>query len=1068
MKHTIGKVIRVLFVISITGIFLPAQGGAPAERVEPSSIIGQQIEQHGDRFEEQIVIVQLKPQFEKTAEKAVNAENTARTGLRSLDGLFDAYAVQRLQPLAQVSGAPRLYKVELGPGVDPREAARNISQDPHVAIAEPNFIYSTTYIPDDPFFQYQWGLHNPGGIWGNSVEDADIDAPEAWDIEQGDPGIIIAIIDTGVNWSHADLAANIWSNPGEIPDNGIDDDNNGFIDDIRGWDFVTSTYVYPGEDGWPEDNNPDDFHGHGTHVAGISAAVGSNGYGISGVCPNCTIMPVRAGFKDQGGGGTFYLSDIVNAIYYAASNGARIINMSFGGWDPSQMIEDALHWAYEQDVVLIAAAGNRSCGNFVLYPAAYDEVIAVAATNHLDQRASFSSSGVKVDFAAPGYMIYGPVPPVGFTYMSGTSMSAPMAAGAAGLVLSNSPNLTNEQVRSALVSSADWIPTDEYLGSGRLNAYQALLMDNVPLAAVKSPSALAFLTGYADLRGTAAGTNFNRYILDYGESLHPQQWTQIYESFAPVPDGTLAVWDTSQIPNGEYLLRLRVQDSQGNTSLVLRPVYVQHNLLPNWPIDIGAAEVLLPLIADVDGDGTNEIVATSHHQGIVYVWRADGSDLPGWPIDIGYYARRGAAAADLTGDGKLEIVVSSLDFHWAYFTNYLYVFRHDGSLLPGWPIEIGKQGYMTPALGDVTGDGQMEIIVSTDNDQGENGDVAVFVYSLDGSILSGWPKKFTPPVSPSENWTSGPVLGDLNGDGVLDIVLGMLGGRIQAWDGRGNLLPGWPQYMNPDLPLEERGAISLVLGDVTGDGSLEVAATNNRFEARVWNSKGDLLPGWPFLIPNYAVGPPALADLTGDGKLEIIAHSNNDYVYAWRYDGSLAPGWPVKVQERPGNSTWYQPIVADVNGDGRVDVLWGSDERRIYAFQHDGSSVPGWFYPMWHATFHTPAVGDITGDGMLELVAGAEFFVYAWKLNISVGKAPWPMFQRDPSRSGRYEAAAQPPPAPTPTPTPTAAAPQPTAAPPTLPPPLPSATPPFMPQPTLPSPGDENFVYFYIPLMVKR
>jgi len=187
------------------------------------------------------------------------------------------------------------------------EAYKN---DPNVEYAEPNYIYKiqATY-PNDPKFQdgSEWAL--------NQITDSDIDAPEAWDMERGNGRVVVAIVDTGVDWNHPDLEANIWTNPGEIPSNGIDDDRNGFIDDVKGWDFVdTENSVWPGEDGTKEDNNPMDFHGHGTMVAGIVGAVTNNSIGIAGVSWYSKIMPLRAGYAGIDGYAYLEASDAAEAI----------------------------------------------------------------------------------------------------------------------------------------------------------------------------------------------------------------------------------------------------------------------------------------------------------------------------------------------------------------------------------------------------------------------------------------------------------------------------------------------------------------------------------------------------------------------------------------------------------------------------------------------------------------------------------------------------------------------------------------------------------------------------------
>lgn len=288
-----------------------------------------------------------------------------------------------------------LQHIKLPSGMSVEKAVEYYKQDPNVEYAEPNYIVHAAAIPDDPSFNSLWGLNNTGQSGGTN--DADIDAPEAWDTITGSDSIIIAVIDSGVAYDHPDLAGNIWSNTNEIPFNGIDDDGNGYIDDVYGWDFVEN-------DGYPQDYNT-----HGTHVAGIIAAQGNNAGGITGVMWNAKIMAIR--FIGLSGSGTS--ADAISAVLYAKANGARIINNSWGGTDNSQALKDAID---SFPGIVVCAAGNSSNNNDGLttfYPASYDSpnIIAVAATDRNDGLAAFSNYGAtKVDLAAPGVDIYSNIP----------------------------------------------------------------------------------------------------------------------------------------------------------------------------------------------------------------------------------------------------------------------------------------------------------------------------------------------------------------------------------------------------------------------------------------------------------------------------------------------------------------------------------------------------------------------------------------------------------------------------------------------------------------------------------
>jgi subtilisin family serine protease len=358
---------------------------------------------------------------------------------------------------------PGLTLAQAQPGWTVRDTLVALSTDPRVAYAEPNYIIYANQIPNDPRFNRQYGLNNTGQSGGSN--DADVDAAEAWDIQQGSPNVVIAVIDTGVDYNHPDLSANIWSNPGEIPNNRRDDDNNGFVDDVRGWNFVSNNA------------NPMDDNNHGTHVAGVIGARGNDGRGIAGLNWDVQIMPLKF-MNDRGAGST---ADAIRAIQYAVRNGARISNNSWGGGAFSQALFDAVQAANAAGHLFVAAAGNDGANNdrTPQYPANFDlaNVISVAATDRNDALAGFSNTGANsVELAAPGVAIESTVRSGGFSALSGTSMATPFVAGAAGLLLAQNPNLSISDLRRALLDNVDRIGSlnGRVSSNGRLNVFQAV------------------------------------------------------------------------------------------------------------------------------------------------------------------------------------------------------------------------------------------------------------------------------------------------------------------------------------------------------------------------------------------------------------------------------------------------------------------------------------------------------------------------------------------------------------------------------------------------------------------
>nr|MDQ4008996.1 S8 family serine peptidase [Actinomycetota bacterium] len=292
---------------------------------------------------------------------------------------------------------PGLERVHVGPDV--AASARALEHRPDVLYAEPNFTATVAATPNDPAYPRLWGLHNTGQFQAGQAGalDADIDAPEAWEHTTGDSAVTVAVVDSGVAIDHPDLDANIWSNPREVSGNGEDDDANGYVDDVHGWDWV---------DG---DRAPHDLNGHGTHVAGTIGAVGDNGVGVTGVAWDVSLMPLRA----LGADGSGSYADIVDAFAYAAVNGADVVNASLGGPYYSQALHDVI--ARSPDTLFVVAAGNSGSDNETApeYPCNYEttNLICVAATDNRDRLAAFSNYGAtSVDLAAPGASILSTVP----------------------------------------------------------------------------------------------------------------------------------------------------------------------------------------------------------------------------------------------------------------------------------------------------------------------------------------------------------------------------------------------------------------------------------------------------------------------------------------------------------------------------------------------------------------------------------------------------------------------------------------------------------------------------------
>ena len=374
---------------------------------------------------------------------------------------------------------PHLIRVRVPESVGTELAISLLKQLPDVVYAEPNGI--PYFFTNDPHWSKLWGMHNTGQTGGTSG--ADIHAPEAWNIFTGSPNITVAVIDSGIDYNHEDLAANFWTNPGETgggkETDGIDNDGDGYVDDWRGWDFATG------------DNDPIDEYDpyyHGTHVSGTIGAVGNNGIGVAGVCWSVKLMALRF----------FNIADTISAIDYAANKGARVINASWGTGAYSQALYDAIQRARSKGVLFIAAAGNWSNLQWYdndaipVYPASYalDNILAVLSTDHNDNLSSFSHYGkMSVDIGAPGGTgdgtnkdIYSTKRYNAYQYLSGTSMSTPHVVGVAALALGKCPQLTYSQLKSRILNKSDYDPAlqNKCVSNGRLNAYNVIYDPAVP------------------------------------------------------------------------------------------------------------------------------------------------------------------------------------------------------------------------------------------------------------------------------------------------------------------------------------------------------------------------------------------------------------------------------------------------------------------------------------------------------------------------------------------------------------------------------------------------------------
>ncbi|HIL71585.1 MAG TPA: hypothetical protein EYG38_17270, partial [Verrucomicrobia bacterium] len=436
------------------------------------------------------VLVLLRPNLRRVERQNLNRRFPE--GFRYLISRSNPAVARRSSHVLRLSVMDRLIWTETPKGVSRSRFIQECRQFPEVESAEPDRRVSLAVDaedkepvhPDDFSFSKQWHLHNTGQTKG--TEDADIDALEAWTLQTGNPQIQVAVIDTGIDYFHPDLEANIWLNSSEIPGNGIDDDGNGYIDDVHGYDFVS------------DDSDPMDDHQHGTHVSGIIGAKGDNEIGIAGVCWDVSLMAVKA-FDDSG---STELSRVIEAIQYAVQNGAQIINASWGLDDSttSDALEVLVREVRSLGILFVAAAGNAD-DDAPFFPASYPEVLSVGATDHKDKKASFSNFGEFVDLAAPGRNIFSTLPNADYGNLSGTSMAVPQVVGLAALIIASHPEFTPEDIANIMINRVGPVRSKQSVGSGRINAYEALRVEApLPVADLELSDTLA---GFLPISGEA-------------------------------------------------------------------------------------------------------------------------------------------------------------------------------------------------------------------------------------------------------------------------------------------------------------------------------------------------------------------------------------------------------------------------------------------------------------------------------------------------------------------------------------------------------------------------------------
>ncbi|MEA2096801.1 MAG: S8 family serine peptidase [Candidatus Cloacimonadota bacterium] len=494
--------------------------------------------------------------FKTTSQKQINNKTI---GLENFDNFLADRDIDNLKSILPKSD--NKYFVATFPNDINWDNIKNYQFD-GIEYFQPNYLNEFYLHPNDPEFTNQ------------QVHLDNCNIPQSWDYTVGNEQIIVGIVDSGLHFDHPDLQNNIFVNQDEIPDDGIDNDENGYIDDVNGWDFVDApelSSIALG-DYLQQDNDPSDELSHGTHVAGIISADTNNEEGVSGISWNSKLLIVRSGFKTLNGG---YLQDddAAAGIIYAADMGADVINLSWGDTNYSQIIADACYYAYNMGSIIVVAAGNEgaTAEHQVVYPAQLSTTLAIGAVDRYKNLASFSSYGPQIDIVAPGQIVlstFNTSPEDLYKEQSGTSMAAPFVSGAIALLLSVEPGLNFSEVRGRLISSADDLGEEGFdyiFGNGLLDAYSLLTHVSYPVIEITTPQDNAGLNSTFDIIGTVQCPNFWRYSVKYTSEEMPvsTDWhdvdSQIDYYYDPVEDDLIAQFIVNDdVSDDAYQIKVEV------------------------------------------------------------------------------------------------------------------------------------------------------------------------------------------------------------------------------------------------------------------------------------------------------------------------------------------------------------------------------------------------------------------------------------------------------------------------------------------------------------------------------
>ena len=907
MNHPTPRPSSLFAVFLALAVLCPPSGAQPQSTATPSLGFAD------DRF-----IVRLTPEASRATFAGPNQGPTARArlGLPSLDRVLANWPGAWLEPEFRGDSPPApgsnetdfssFYVVHLPSGASRDEAIQQIRAASVVAEAHPIGLASVTAVPNDSLWSLAYYFYQPSR--------RDIHAPEAWDITQGDTSIVVAIVDTGVVPYHPDLGGNTsdgrgqfwtnWIEAGGVP--GVDDDQDGFVDDVHGWDFVHLTNdvdAMPGEDWRDEDGDPNDYIGHGTGVAGLIGAINDNTIGVTGTAWNLRLMPLRVAWSSpRQQTGIVDMSYVAAAIRYATQMKADVINISLSNVSVSELAL-AVKAALDSGIVIVVAAGNNGTPNYIA--AAQPDAVVVAATDANDVVPVWSNRSGHVDLAAPGTGMattirvrtgtdsLGLRAPGYVPDEAGTSFSAPIVSGAVALMEAvrktrGFEHLTPGQVGTVLRYTSDDIasqnPGVTGFGAGRLNMARAVtaasrIRTKRMRSRLVSPG-VTFRTNRGDSL-LAYATEDGR--LEFYDAIRLDMTGSV--ALGSVPVAALAAADLGAGRGLGIFVTLGDQIAGfGGAGAAL----------PGWPIAAPSGGFIgAPALGDLDGDGSLEIVSAGT-AGSLWAWTASGVLFPNFPLQVGAGAEVYAplALSDIDGQPGVEIIAAEIN-------GTVHAFRSNGAEVAGWPVVTGDTLPAGPVVAKLAG--QPVVLVPCVNS----------IHRIEsGGIERGVTARITPEAA------TDPALGDLDHDGTDDVVVaGQSGAQATSLGGAGGI--GWQVLWGS--PVVGAPLIGCLDASDTQSVAVPLGSTLHGIAG-----SGAALPDF---VP-YPYGDPRLALVTrgSDGSVRLIQGTSPDStMYRYEFPSSLAAGFPEWPTQR-GNfartgSRVYQPAMGEGDAIAPVTIL---------------------------------------------------------------------------------------------------------------------------------------------------